>query len=114
MREIDKRANSRQNARRIHDYASFPCYHQENGSILIPLFNVNWKDPNSHVLVSNEAPEFEFIFCFMSYFYLNPILANWFSEHNSKYALFWHEESSTWYLEIYDKSLAALFKLTFG
>ena len=85
------------------------------GVYTIPITQVNWTSPDTSLLLCSEAPPggngyvYEHV---MNYFYLNPRLEAWLRELGAKFALFWCHITAKWCLELYDDTVALLYKLT--
>jgi hypothetical protein len=85
------------------------------GVYTIPLTRVDWSNPDSSLLCCSSTPPngVQFIYPHaMHFFYLVETLENWFKELQAVYSIYWCHRSSTWFLELYDDTIALLYKLT--
>jgi hypothetical protein len=85
------------------------------GVYTIPLLKVDWSNPDVSLLCCSSTPPSGVRFIYsnaMHYFYLSETLETWLKELQAIYSFYWCHRTSTWCLELYDDTVALLFKLT--
>jgi hypothetical protein len=89
----------------------------KTGVYTIPLTRVDWSNPDSSLLCCSVSPpsesDVQFIYAHsMHYFYLCQTLENWFRGLQAIYKFYWCHRTGKWFLEIFDDTVAVLYKLT--
>lgn len=87
----------------------------EHISFKFEIQNVSWRDRSSHLHYSFDEPSNIIYYRFNSIFiYLRDDIQGFFEFYQSSPSIYWDDQKERWFIEIFDRNIALMFKLTFG